>query len=118
MRICPYLVEGAPREGGSLCSDRTRLGGLRRPSRGPCMTPDGDRTSVTLTSGREPDAALGAPRCSVIIPCRNEEKYIARCLDSIIANVHPKNRVEASGDVLFFVPAWNDHGATRRAERS
>jgi len=58
------------------------------------MTPDGDRTSVTLTSGREPDAALGAPRCSVIIPCRNEEKYIARCLDSIIANGHPKNRLE------------------------
>lgn len=32
---------------------------------------------------------------SIIIPCRNEEKFIARCLDSIIANDYPKDRLEA-----------------------
>ncbi len=28
----------------------------------------------------------GTKRVAVIIPCRNEEKYLARCLDSILAN--------------------------------
>jgi glycosyltransferase involved in cell wall biosynthesis len=31
---------------------------------------------------------------SIIIPCRNEEKYIANCLDSIIANDYPKEKLE------------------------
>jgi glycosyltransferase involved in cell wall biosynthesis len=31
---------------------------------------------------------------SVIIPCRNEERFIASCLDSIIANDYPKDRLE------------------------
>src|SRR4030067_2393082 len=31
---------------------------------------------------------------SVIIPCRNEEKFIDRCLDSIIANDYPKEDLE------------------------
>jgi len=31
---------------------------------------------------------------SVIIPCRNEEKYISHCLDSILANDYPKERLE------------------------
>lgn len=31
---------------------------------------------------------------SIVIPCRNEEKYISRCLDSIIANDYPKERLE------------------------
>jgi len=31
---------------------------------------------------------------SVIIPCRNEEKFIRVCLDSIIANDYPKDRLE------------------------
>jgi len=31
---------------------------------------------------------------SIIIPCRNEERFIAKCLDSIIANEHPKDRLE------------------------
>jgi len=31
---------------------------------------------------------------SVIIPCRNEEKFIRICLDSIIANDYPKDRLE------------------------
>ncbi|HEC66941.1 MAG TPA: glycosyltransferase family 2 protein [bacterium] len=31
---------------------------------------------------------------SIIISCRNEEKYIAKCLDSIIAQDYPKNKLE------------------------
>jgi len=31
---------------------------------------------------------------SIIIPCRNEEKYIGKCLDSIIAQDYPKNKIE------------------------
>ncbi|MGD0402204.1 MAG: glycosyltransferase family 2 protein [Candidatus Acidiferrales bacterium] len=31
---------------------------------------------------------------SVLIACRNEEKFIARCLESILANDYPKDRLE------------------------
>jgi len=31
---------------------------------------------------------------SVIIPCYNEEKFIARCLDSIITQDYPKEKLE------------------------
>ena len=31
---------------------------------------------------------------SVIVPCYNEEKNIGRCLDSIVANDHPKDKLE------------------------
>jgi len=31
---------------------------------------------------------------SIIIPCRNEEKFISLCLDSIIANDYPHDRLE------------------------
>lgn len=31
---------------------------------------------------------------SVIIPCRNEEKYIERCLDSVIKQDYPKEKME------------------------
>jgi glycosyltransferase involved in cell wall biosynthesis len=34
------------------------------------------------------------PIVSVILACRNEQKYIGRCLDSILANDYPKDRLE------------------------
>ncbi|HZI22531.1 MAG TPA: glycosyltransferase family 2 protein [Gemmatimonadales bacterium] len=34
------------------------------------------------------------PSVSVIVPCRNEERYIARCLESIFATDHPRDRFE------------------------
>ena len=34
------------------------------------------------------------PTISVIVPCRNEEKFISACLDSIIANDYPKDKIE------------------------
>lgn len=34
------------------------------------------------------------PFVSIIIPCRNEERFIGCCLDSILANNYPKDRLE------------------------
>ncbi len=34
------------------------------------------------------------PYVSILIPMRNEERYIARCLDSILANDYPQARLE------------------------
>lgn len=34
------------------------------------------------------------PLVTVVVPCRNEEKHIARCLDTILANDYPKERME------------------------
>ncbi len=36
----------------------------------------------------------GLPFVSIIIPCRNEERFLGRCLDSIIANEYPKDKLE------------------------
>lgn len=34
------------------------------------------------------------PYVSLVIPCRNEEKFIGMCLDSVIVNDYPKDRFE------------------------
>ena len=34
------------------------------------------------------------PFLSVLIPCRNESRFLARCLDSILANDYPPDRME------------------------
>jgi cellulose synthase/poly-beta-1,6-N-acetylglucosamine synthase-like glycosyltransferase len=34
------------------------------------------------------------PFVSIIIPCRNEEGFIGKCLDSLIANDYPKDKME------------------------
>jgi succinoglycan biosynthesis protein ExoA len=34
------------------------------------------------------------PFVTVVVPCRNEEKHIARCLDSILTNDYPEDRME------------------------
>lgn len=38
--------------------------------------------------------SMPLPRVSIIIPCRNEEQFIGSCLDSILANTYPKERLE------------------------
>lgn len=37
---------------------------------------------------------LSSPFVSIIIPCRNEELFIAKCLDSILATTYPIQRLE------------------------
>lgn len=44
------------------------------------------------------------PYVSIIIPCLNEEKYIEKCLDSIINNDYPKDKLE----ILVVDGASND----------
>jgi len=34
------------------------------------------------------------PFVSIIIPCRNEEKFISKCLDSILGNDYLKDKLE------------------------
>lgn len=34
------------------------------------------------------------PKASIIIPCRNEEKFIGKCLDSILTNDYPHDKLE------------------------
>ncbi len=48
------------------------------------------------------------PFVSVVIPCRNEEKYIAACLDSLLANDYPGDRME------ILVVDGMSHDATRQ----
>ncbi len=63
-------------------------------------------------SDREPDLVRGSadprsdrPTVSVIIPCRNEVRFISTCLDSVIANRYPKNRLE-----VLVVDGMSDDG--------
>ncbi len=39
-------------------------------------------------------APASVPMVSVIVPCRNEERYITRCLDSILTSDYPRAAVE------------------------
>ena len=38
--------------------------------------------------------SLSNPEVSIVIPCRNEEVYISRCLDSVIASDFPNEQME------------------------
>jgi len=38
--------------------------------------------------------AHSVPSVSIVIPCRNEVRFIGRCLDSIISDGYPLNRIE------------------------
>ncbi len=54
---------------------------------------------VALRSNSASHCAASAPGeplpfVSVVVPCRNEERHIARCLESILANDYPKERME------------------------
>lgn len=40
------------------------------------------------------DASKTPPRLSVLLPCRNEARYISACLDSILAGAYPPGQLE------------------------
>lgn len=55
---------------------------------------------------KENDCRLNSlPRVCVIVPCRNEARFIARCLESILANDYPKDKLE-----IFVVDGRSDDG--------
>jgi glycosyltransferase involved in cell wall biosynthesis len=47
------------------------------------------------------------PFVSIVVPCRNEETYLSRCLDSILAGDYPRDRLE----VLVVNGGSSDHTA-------
>ncbi|MHB8499959.1 MAG: glycosyltransferase family 2 protein [Candidatus Acidiferrales bacterium] len=52
-------------------------------------------TTEGATIALEPmTKAVALPFVTVVVPCRNEEKHIGRCLESILANDYPKDRME------------------------
>jgi glycosyltransferase involved in cell wall biosynthesis len=61
------------------------------------------RTSPALSSQKPTRDLL-----SVVIPCRNEAKYIGKCLDSIINSDYPKDRLE-----VLIVDGQSEDGTTR-----
>src|SRR5919198_4135367 len=56
--------------------------------------------SVNEQKQRQHDAVFisGYPKVSVILPARNEEKYIAKCLDSLINQSYPNFEIVAIND--------------------
>lgn len=51
-------------------------------------------------------------KLSVIIPCRNEEKFISGCLESIISNDFPKERLE-----VLVIDGMSDDGTRKIVKR-
>ena len=53
-------------------------------------------TAIPVTLPRLPISAniSDQPFVSVVIPCRNEEKDIKRCLELILTNDYPQDRME------------------------
>lgn len=49
---------------------------------------------------------------SIIIPCRNEKYHIARCLDSVIANDYPKDKLE-----VLVIDGKSEDGTEKIVER-
>lgn len=55
---------------------------------------------------------MEARKISIIIPCRNEEQFIGKCLDSIIANDYSKDRLE-----IMVVDGMSEDGTRRIVQR-
>ena len=52
------------------------------------------------------------PLISIIIPCLNEEKYLGKCLDSIIRNDYPKDKLE-----ILAVDGMSEDGTRKIIEK-
>jgi glycosyltransferase involved in cell wall biosynthesis len=60
----------------------------------------------------ESDVATELPFVSIIVPCRNERRYIAGCLDSIVRNDYPHERLE-----VLVVDGCSDDGTAEEVDR-
>lgn len=49
---------------------------------------------AAATRVRKADRVDELPRLTVIVPCRNEERFIAQCLNSVLRNDYPEDRLE------------------------
>ncbi|UCD84903.1 MAG: glycosyltransferase family 2 protein [Deltaproteobacteria bacterium] len=58
------------------------------------------------------DNLANMPEISIIIPCRNENNFIGKCLDSIIANDYPKDKLE-----ILVVDGMSDDGTREIVSR-
>jgi UDP-GlcNAc3NAcA epimerase len=74
-------------------ADRAGRGASTQPTRGGLGGGEGAAEHPEVGAGA-PRRQLESPRVSVLIPCRNEEAYIGRCLDSILANDFPYDALE------------------------
>ena len=61
-----------------------------------------------ITCGGDRAGCSAPPLVTVILPCRNEEKFIAGCLDSIISSDYPKDRLE-----VFVVDGMSEDGTRK-----
>lgn len=71
---------------------------------------------VTSQMGTTPPGPVSLPFVSIIVPCRNEARFIGACLQSIVDNGYPEDRLE-----VFAVDGHSDDdtpaAVTRLAER-
>src|SRR3954465_3070184 len=56
------------------------------------------RRRMTLIKGELPPPPSDLPRASIIIPAKDEEGQIARCLESVVAQKYPDFEVIAVND--------------------
>lgn len=54
----------------------------------------GNAATIARIAFEPATKAEALPFVTVVVPCRNEKKHIARCLESILANDYPKERME------------------------
>lgn len=64
-------------------------------------------------TGAGADGVADRPMVSVIVPCRNEERFIGVCLDALLAQTYPRERVE-----ILVADGRSTDGTRRVVERA
>ena len=59
------------------------------------------------------DGGADRPMVSVIVPCRNEERFIGACLDALLAQTYPRERIE-----ILVADGRSKDGTRRVVERA